>query len=133
MGGWQRLWVLVSFLLAIGAVVLGFHNMETESELDAWHDARRGEYVSEINNLQRKATGTKPLNISGDSKRTIDELWGRVTILDSHYQQDIEELSARQIRHVSIYLAAWVAICIGLYAIGWLTAWVVRGFRSKAV
>lgn len=35
-------------------------------------------------------------------------------------------------REVAVYLGSiWLGVCVGMYVLGWLVAWVIRGFRPK--
>ena len=47
--------------------------------------------------------------------------------------QRVWEYDRAHAQFLSIRLfGIWIAVCIGIYASGWLVAWVIRGFRPKA-
>ncbi|WP_413705308.1 hypothetical protein [Pseudomonas sp. Pseusp16] len=131
MNGWQRLWVLVSFILGIATMILGYSNMETENGLTTGYKVDLAMRQMEIENIRDKETGHKPANIYEDSRHTIGEVEDIIKKVGERYQKDIEELPAKQLKHVLTYLGAWLGICIGMYIVGLMLNWVYRGFRPK--
>lgn len=133
MNGWQRLWVLMSFLLGVGTVIMGYGSMETESELTNWYKAERDMRTGEILSIYHKAMGIKPLNAYDTPSHTVAELQGMIKQLDVDHQQNIERLPSKQLRHASIYLVIWLGTCVSIYLAGMMLNWVYRGFRPKVV
>jgi hypothetical protein len=129
MNGWQRLWVLVSFVLGIATVILCYSYMEKESELTRWYKADLTIREMEIENIKRKAAGIKPINEYADSNHTVGEVEDIIKKRSERYRHDVEQLPSQQLKQVLAYAGAWLVICIGMYIIGSMLGWVYRGFR----
>ena len=129
MNGWQRLWVMVSFVLGIATMILGYSSMETESELTTWYEADLTVRRMEIASIKRKEAGFKPTNSYEDSRHTIGEVEDFIKERNERYHQDLGQLPSQQRKHVLMYAGAWLGICAGMYIIGLMLNWVYRGFR----
>ncbi|WP_448124788.1 hypothetical protein [Pseudomonas veronii] len=132
LNGWQRLWVMVSFLLGVGTVIVIFNTIETESHLTTGNKVDHAIYDMEIDNIQQRDAGIKPRNIYEQSSRTVAQVEERIKDTDRQYKQDLRDLPAKQFTHIAIWTGVWLGTCVSLYVMGWLIGWVIRGFRPKA-
>ncbi|WP_397454685.1 hypothetical protein AB3472_20095 [Pseudomonas lurida] len=132
LNGWQRLWVIVGFLLAVGAVIVAFNAIETESHLMDGNKLDHAVHDMEIDTIQQRNAGIKPRNIYEQSSRTVAQAEERIRDIDWKYKQDLQELPAKQFTHIAILAGVWLGTCVSLYVMGWLIGWVIRGFRPKA-
>lgn len=133
MNGWQRLWVLVSFLLGVGTAVIGYGSMETESELTTWYKADLVMRDMEIENIKRRDAGIKSTNKYEQSDHTVPEVEAIIKKVTERYRQDLEQLPAKQLKHGATYLGGWLGACAFIYLAGMMLNWVYRGFRPKVV
>lgn len=132
LNGWQRLWVMVSFLLGVGTVIIVFNTIETESHLMTRYKVDLALHGMEIDAIQQRDAGIKPRNVYEHSSRTVAQVEERIKDTDRQYKQDLQELPAKQFTHIAIWAGVWLGTCISLYVMGWLIGWVIRGFRPKA-
>jgi len=132
LNGWQRLWVMVSFLLGVGTVIVVFKTIETESHLTIGYKADNAIHGMEIENIQQRDAGIKPLNVYEHSSRTVAQVEEQIKDTALQYKQDLQELPAKQFMHVAIWVSVWLGTCVSLYVMGWLIGWVIQGFRAKA-
>ena len=96
LNGWQRLWVMVSFLLGVGTVIVIFNTIETESHLTTGNKVDHAIYDMEIDNIQQRDAGIKPRNIYEQSSRTVAQVEERIKDTDRQYKQDLRDLPAKQ-------------------------------------
>jgi hypothetical protein len=133
MNGWQRLWVLASFLLGVGTAVMCYGSMKTESGLTTSYKTDLVMRDMEIENIKRRDAGVKSTNKYEQSDRTVAEVEASINKVTERYRQDLEQLPANQLKHVSLYLGGWLGACAFIYLVGMMLNWVYRGFRPKAV
>ncbi len=132
LNGWQRLWVLLSFLLGMGTVIVVFNTIETESHLTTWYKADQVIQEMEMENVKNRDAGIKPRSTYQQSSQTLAQVEKRIKDIDQRHIQDLKELPAKQFMHVAIWAGVWLGACVSLYVMGWLIGWVIRGFRPKA-
>ena len=133
LNGWQRLWVLVSFLLGAVAIALIVDSIETESQLTTWYKAEKAMQSMEIEHIQNREAGIEPRSIYETSDKTLAQRDERSKETEQRYQLDLLGLPGKQFKHVATGVGIWLGICASLYVMGWLIGWVYRGFRPKAV
>ncbi|MFX1678035.1 hypothetical protein PV762_02280 [Mitsuaria sp. CC2] len=142
LNGWQRLWVVLS------AVWLAFTLVGFSKEVPGDQSARRN----------AEAQATSELR-APDQKRALDCILERGPLpnYDEHVaceiksrdltpaeqrslQQRIAELlpeaksalRGTQVQMLAAFLGLWLVGILLLYGLGWIAAWVVRGFKQKA-
>lgn len=131
LNGWQRLWVLVSFLLGVGVVIVIFNTIETENYLMTRYKVDLALHDMEIDTIQQRDAGIKTRNVYEHSSRTVAQVEERIKDTDRQYKQDLQELPVKQFMHITIWVGVWLGTCTSLYGMGWLIGWVIRGFRPK--
>lgn len=132
MNGWQRLWVLVSVILAICAVLVALNQLPSEDRITSLHNASiegRERDLKAIANGDDKKTN----NFYKDVVGTAEDVKGYIVKENKEYAQRISELPGERRNIIIITATLWLVACIGIYAIGWLVGWVFRGFRLKQV
>lgn len=132
LNGWQRLWVLVSCLLGVVAVVLIADTMETENQITTWYQADKAMQSMEIERIQKREAGIEPRSIYDTSDLTVAQVDKRSKETDQRYQRNLLDLPGKQFKHVATGVGIWLSICVSFYVTGWLIGWVYRGFRPKA-
>lgn len=133
LNGWQRLWVLVSFLLGVVTTVLIVDGIETESQLTTWYKADKVMQSMEIEHIQKREAGIEPRSIYDTSDKTVAQVDERRKETDQRYQRDLMDLPGNQFKHVVTGIGIWLGMCVSLYVMGWVIGWVIRGFRPNAV
>ena len=117
----------MSFLLAIGAVLTAASNMPSDKNITSFH-------VYEIENRERelKAIAKGGNNeVPGRLYGTVEEIKAYIAQENKEYAQRISELPGEKRDIILAFTALWLFVCAGIYAMGWLVAWVIRGFRPK--
>lgn len=125
MNGWQRMWVVVSLILAILIGWYAYLLLPTEWGITNNYDSRveqltrylkesleqenaypgRGEYIASLREDIRKEKENLPLELA--------------------------KLPKERREHVTFAFGIWLALSVGLYIAGWLVGWIYRGFRPK--
>lgn len=143
MNGWQRLWVLVTTLLGVGAVVAYIHDFPSSVRIDATYSNA----ISKANEAEQwdQFADAPPI---GQKKGTFDDLipkkseaqlkeearvkYDKVR-LDARvkYDSELSELSKKRLRLTVVALVGWLLISSSLYGLGWMINWVYQGFRPK--
>lgn len=126
MNGWQRLWIVVSLILAIFIGWYAYLLLPTESRITRNYDSRveqlarylkessaqesdypgRGEYIASLKEDIRKENENLPLELAALPKERRETL--------------------------TTAFGIWLGLSLGMYISGWLIGWVYRGFRIKA-
>ncbi|RJG09743.1 hypothetical protein D3879_16885 [Pseudomonas cavernicola] len=150
LSGWQRLWVVFSFVLGVIPVslVMAFWPNE-ESIYYHWRFEaldktkqliwdKEGRSVTYDDLMPMDETNFEAVNalrhyrlkaISRDAefqKAYIE----RVREVNAKYEKELDQLPFEQFLTVVRGFLGWVAVCLGFYALGWAIAWVIRGFRK---
>jgi hypothetical protein len=145
MSGWQRLWVLVSFILGIATIVFGYSSMETERELTTWYYADLTARQIALEEIKSKKPGVFNFEIANPAldgmikniderfKKDVAEKEKAIKKVSERYRQDLEQLPEKQLKHVLTYAGTWLGTIIVLCIIGSMLGWVYRGFRAKKV
>lgn len=111
MNGWQRLWAMVSIIIGLAFVGIGWINIPTE-ESEARRHFQTSYLLSEFR-LPSKYT------VEADTRAA------------SEYEGSKDDRIYRQLGYVASLTALWAGVCIGLYGLGYACNWVYRGFKSS--
>lgn len=111
MNGWQRLWAMVSIIIGLAFVGIGWINIPTE-ESEAREHFQTSYLLSEFR-LPSQYT------VEADMRAA------------EAYEESKDNRIYRQLGYVASLIALWVSICIGLYALGYACNWVYWGFKSS--
>lgn len=123
--GWIRLWIVASVLWGLTVVANVVHQYPTRAELEA----------KQAHQLSITSPETEARNTEQRKRRNLPpmphEEWERMRQeAHEHFQNQFATLADRQ-RHLLIVSSlTWLLPCAGLYLIGWLIGWILRGFRS---
>ena len=93
LNGWQRLWVLLSFLLGMGTVIVVFNTIETESHLTTWYKADQVIQEMEMENVKNRDAGIKPRSTYQQSSQTLAQVEKRIKDIDQRHIQDLKAVS----------------------------------------
>lgn len=134
LNGWQRLWVLISLLLAVLTIWAGVDSWRNEETITGWHN-------STVRSLQKtldaKVAG-KDLSSTKDhysyfgAELSVTELKEKIATENSEHAETIKGLPAAKRNAVISGILLWAGACVILYVMGWLIGWIYRGFRPKA-
>lgn len=145
LNGWQRLWVVFA---AVWLLVCGVQFFKTVPGEETARRNARAEALSELPDRDfdrmtecMKNTGTNTLDLDNlyyqycdvysrrltpDQKLKLDQRIAELLPSAKHGLLDV------QTQYLGIFLGVWL-VCIALvYGVGWVAAWVLRGFRNKA-
>ena len=154
LNGWQRLWVVAAslyFVVVCGFGVYAFpdgNSLETERTnfavelaLRAQVDAARtaGDERAELNALRDLKKGAAQVRSETYGDLANIELMQRIRAkfdgkvdfkaLDEKARLDTERLRDDRLKFLLLTVAWWIVPALALYALGWATGWVIRGFR----
>jgi hypothetical protein len=128
LGGWQRLWVFISVLLFLAAIITAGRNWPMPREeilkgIDApeCEDLRRlpeGSFLDEVRNY-----GTVC-----DALSVLIHFSGHKIANRADYRQYVFD---QRVRVVFSFALLWLLASAGLYAFGRAVGWVVSGFRHS--
>lgn len=130
MNGWQRLWVVLSLVLAIGAGLVTDGAMPSEERLTSIHKTLLAGYARDMKAISN-ATDEDTKRFYRETVGTLEDVGRRFNEENKNHERRLKELPGER-RDFIIYAASvWLAICIAIYVAGWLMGWVYRGFRPK--
>jgi hypothetical protein len=142
LGGWLRLWIVVSVLYLIAVVVFVAIALPRPESIP--HSASF--YAQMALELQSKLLGTRSSGTDAPDRFTfVVEMPNSHTLefdlkVPPHEQEavakaywNIEEKTAHEARWKYIGLAFlwWVIPVLAVYVLGWSVGWVYRGFRHQ--
>lgn len=150
LGGWMRIWIVLSILLGIFVILIVYDSRPTREQiLRDWYQsasdviaekitATEDQYVSpykvrdayfnasERENIER----LKKFEISpSENAKLFSADIGRINRL---YEQKLESLPSSIAIFWAQILGWCLAISATLFIAGWTVGWVVRGFRGRA-
>lgn len=142
LNGWQRLWVVLSCVwLAFALVqfaksVPGEETAKRNAEAKATAELRAPDKQKSLDCLLERgplpsyddyvACDVKARDLSPAEQVALRQ---RIVALLPEAKAD---LRSAQLEMLGFYLLIWFVIVLLMYAMGWIAAWVVRGFRHKA-
>jgi len=132
MNGWQRLWIVLSVLLAIAAGYIAYIAMPNEARLTNVHKTLMAGYAYDMKAIANaKDENTK--KFYRENVGTIEDVGNRSDAERKKHELRLAELPGEQREFIISLTLVWLAICIGIYVAGWVAGWVYRGFRPKKV
>ena len=134
MNGWQRLWVIVAVLTAIGTIVFGVREVSRISHVQDYHDQQLMSYRLKLRDLEHpeQVVATSALYVMRTAHlRTVDDVKSAIRQTDAKYEEDLKNLPWTQAKQIAFLFVAWSGGCLLLYGFGLTFNWVYRGFRPK--
>lgn len=143
LNGWQRLWLVTSGLILVVSLGAALREMPTKQDKTAfWQRAVELEAPAPPLNSEIYATCMKRLGATvGDitkGQRCAEEATvprspagqERYEQIQRNLDESLAALPEVQRNYVLGALLLWAVLSAGLYAVGWLIAWIARGFRK---
>ncbi|MDH0141139.1 hypothetical protein [Aquipseudomonas alcaligenes] len=130
--GWFRLWVLAVVLM--GAVTTFF--IVSQYPDDKWiqidHRMQMEKLTPERLARERTLLEKNPYSQPVEKLPPLEEHLTQLrAATQSEYEQALAALPHQRLMHVVVGISAWVTASIGLFVLGWLIGWVIRGFRNS--
>jgi len=141
LGGWQRLWTVVSIIILIIFVLVSLLLFPKRSEITSrWVyetiDVVKepGEYSWTIRGTY-KDYGDEELIERIHEKYIKEKPLTKVVFsgIDQKYKNELSNLPKEQTKHILIGLAVYFCLITLIYIFGWAVGWVYRGFKGKQV
>ena len=136
MNGWQRLWVLLSGIMALITIAAAFSLIIRQDEYRNDHEQLMDNYQTKLKEIQYPTNEPAQdyyYNEQTSHLRTVDEVKSAMRHANDDYKEKVDNLPWLQAKLASLWLIGWATICSIVYVFGWLVAWVIRGFRPKRV
>ena len=152
MGGWQRLWVLVSgiyLILVIVFAVMTFPKPESIRHSQALYDQLAPELKKNILGVENSETYRSEKRDYLEQARKRDLITEvempnghimvflnevpepEMEIVAKKYWSLVERSATKQrIKHIGLAFVWWGLPALALYGLGWSVGWVCRGFRK---
>ncbi|OPK11865.1 hypothetical protein [Pseudomonas sp. VI4.1] len=134
MNGWQRLWLILAVLTAIGTTVFGVMEVSRTSHIQDRHNQVLISYRAKIKDLEhpdKDATHGILYSMRTSHLRTVDEVKSAIRQADAEYEEDLKNLLWTQTKQIAFLFVAWSGGCLLLYGFGLTCNWVYRGFRPE--
>lgn len=138
--GWQRLWVLISVVLIAPAGILTFNTWPKPEHIPHQEvmDSLNGEAraVFALNESLPTKNSDTTVKFPDGHMMTVRDATPREQMLPAmrQYKNQLEsKLRTKRTRFSFEIVVGWGLICILLYILGWLVAWVRKGFRQATV
>lgn len=133
MNGWTRLWLIGCVLLALAV---------SNVALDYWPSSEADKTLHELNVKSNelslaiiKTAMEYPESSPGaiDATHNIDQITYKISQEEERYRNAVHSLWSRQVACVLMFSAIWIALCGGLYVLGLIGGWVMKGFCPNSV
>lgn len=133
LNGWVRLWIFISTISAVIALLLGIGAYPDGSYI-AWQYKSNMEQLTEEN-----VVGARHLNIDNPYLNPVDQskpvyqvlAEGRARAMDEKIKA-LSELSQERFETVVTTFSLWLGFVVSIYVFGWFTAWTIRGFKESS-
>lgn len=144
LNGWQRLWVVLAavWLLALAwqffRLVPGEDSARRNARYKALSEIRATDFGKLVDCMTQ--LGEPTYDLDAPLYQRCDEQSRGLSAAESvKLRQRIEELLPQtkrdllgvQLQFAALHIGAWVASVALLYGMGWVAAWVRRGFRRE--
>lgn len=130
MGGWQRLWVVLSVVTAIAVFAERYQSFPTAESTRSWLLTRASIWLRCDQFYEDIAAGIK--NTATECRAYPKELVREnLTRELKRYQQDLNSLPDSQKWYVARGVGTWLSVSIALYLCGYAIGWIGRGFRLQ--
>lgn len=130
MNGWQRMWVVVSLMMAIFVGVVSYNTIDTEDRLTYPHSLKIKRLEDDLKRLTENA-GNKPGPWNDFGNETVEDTKEQIQRENEIFSKELSQLPSERREHILTSLGVLVGFSVGLYVIGWLIGWIYRGFRPK--
>ena len=134
MNGWQRLWAVISVILAVVVIYGGSNAMPREQRIQKDHERI---VVKTVADASERIEAYKRLPRSPEVDEWISNLGAstqdRLTTLSLQRDTKLKELPMEQMRFGGEMFVIWLALSLGAYGVGLVFMWVIRGFRPRVV
>ena len=131
--GWQRLWLLISFVSAVVVAPVAVRQYPERSEIDWQYERDMKELTAERieawRHLNKNNPYAGPEDLLEPIPKVISDGKARVNMTR---EVALRELPGKQWKFVLTVLASWLGFALLVYALGWLTAWTIRGFKEQS-
>lgn len=121
MNGWQRMWVVVSLVLAILISWFTYLMLPTESRVTYNHESS----INQLTGYLKNAEGSK---YQTDYVASLRE---DIRKENEDFKKELSEIPKERTSYITDSIKIWLGLSASLYAIGWLIGWIYRGFRPK--
>jgi hypothetical protein len=125
MNGWQRLWIVVSLILAIFIGWYTYLLLPTESRITRNYDSR----VEQLTRYLKESSAQE--NDYAGRGEYIASLTEDIRKENENLPLELAALPQERRETLTTALGIWLGLSMGMYIAGWLIGWVYRGFRNK--
>lgn len=149
LGGWVRLWIVLSVVLGALVSLIAFEGRPTRERIvNGWYQSASSliaEKVATAENQHLSSYEVRDAYFSGSERENISRLKEfanspseqaklfsvELGHINRSYEQQLDALR----RSTTIYwvqaLGWWLALSALLFLAGWTVGWIVRGFRGR--
>lgn len=140
LNGWQRLWIV--YALVIAAVIAGsvYRTWPDESLADSL--ARRDAEEWYSHSMEEAITACVTRMSAQDfraayheCKSQVEKVSDPVAVIQKKTAEfapvEFNQIKADQLMRLLVSIGVWFGLVFGAYFIGWVAAWIVRGFNPK--
>ena len=134
-GGWHRLWIVLSAALLLAACLVGvqlFPDISSVEHSPNYYDAMS----AEARNQLAPASSTDATDVRMPNGHVIHVLKGiepkRSTPVLAEYESQLQDaLRTKRVKFIVFLIGAWLGSCALVYGFGWSVGWVYRGFKCS--
>ncbi|MEQ7917650.1 hypothetical protein ABQX22_00525 [Xanthomonas sp. WHRI 1810A] len=131
LNGWWRVWIIGCVLLGAAMVPLNQDSFPSEAKLDKAYQYDVEGYKRLIGYKKNPASMPSGFDIGEWKYLSADEIYTASVKAGQRYEADLEGLKYVQAKFVGSMTLYWGMYCIALLLVGYIGAWVVKGFRLK--
>jgi hypothetical protein len=150
LGGWTRIWVVLTVVLAVLVFGVAFLVRPTRAKLmDQWYSSASDLIATKIGAAEDRyvsAYDVQKAYFSASDEKSVallERLANHPSERAKLFAEDLRQLNKRFNARLAAYpravavhwaLAAlwWLVASVFLYLAGWSVGWVIRGFRERA-
>ena len=150
LGGWMRIWIVLSILLGIFIVLLAYDSRPTrERIINDWYQSASdviAEKISDAEDRYVSPSEVRDAYVTASEQENIKRLkkWetspsenakifsNDIGRINRSHEQKLQSLAGDTAIFWTKTIGLWLAISALLFLAGWTVGWVVRGFRSRA-
>jgi len=137
MNGWQRMWVFICVvLLIVMASFAATLNFPTAERIESYYAFDQYMYDTNLKCLETEAARRNAgINLPVSACTLDDPLAVKSKFAEdtARYEYRRDNLLTVQLQSMGWIIAGWVIVCVALYLLGLVLAWIVRGFRTKRI
>ena len=129
MNGWQRLWVVMCILIAIPLMTMGELLVPSKEAITQKFEKSLTEERKYLTEIKAKRFDTDPASQLFFGGTALQDTEARILDLETRYKSELDSLWLDKVKVRGIFVLLWLGACIGLYSLGSVVGWIVRGFR----